>query len=348
MARQDKSMIATDSSLPCAAGSTIAAGLVRSLLEFAVSRGACQGSLIERCNIDVQTLQDQDNRVPFATYVALMRAGQEFASDPALALHFGETCDLADMSIVGLIGRASETMDEALKQINRYHQLAADLGGETAEPLIVSREGGQLWLVDKRRLPDFPEFTEAFFARMVASVRRGGDIPLAKAVHFCHAAPPYRDEYDRIFRAPIVFESARNALVLDDFWLTFRNPSAQRYAFGVFSARAEALLQKLESAKTARSCVESLLIPTLHSGETSMGVIAAKMGISAKALFRKLKAEGVTFEKVLDELRHRMAVDYLRKASINQTAYLVGFSDPASFSRAFKRWTGTSPRKRAT
>ncbi|MBP6689967.1 MAG: helix-turn-helix transcriptional regulator [Hyphomonadaceae bacterium] len=49
---------------------------------------------------------------------------------------------------------------------------------------------------------------------------------------------------------------------------------------------------------------------------------------------------------MLDELRHRMALDYIaaRKVSVNETAYLVGFSDPASFSPAFKRWTGKSPR----
>ena len=56
--------------------------------------------------------------------------------------------------------------------------------------------------------------------------------------------------------------------------------------------------------------------------------------------------EGVTYEEVLDALRYRMALHYLRggKASVNETAYLVGFSDPAAFSRAFKRWTGMSPR----
>jgi AraC-like DNA-binding protein len=64
-----------------------------------------------------------------------------------------------------------------------------------------------------------------------------------------------------------------------------------------------------------------------------------------------LKAEGVTFAKVLDELRHKMALHYLRekKVSVNEAAYMVGFSEPAAFSRAFKRWTGSSPRaKRAS
>ena len=64
-------------------------------------------------------------------------------------------------------------------------------------------------------------------------------------------------------------------------------------------------------------------------------------------LYRRLKAEGTTFETVLDGVRHRLALDYLGagKVSINETAYLVGFSDPAAFSRAFKRWTGRSPRQ---
>lgn len=75
-------------------------------------------------------------------------------------------------------------------------------------------------------------------------------------------------------------------------------------------------------------------------------ILLPRPGISLQTFFRKLKAEGVTFEQVLDGLRHQMALNYLKsgKVSVNETAYLVGFSDPASFSRAFKRWTGTSPR----
>jgi AraC-like DNA-binding protein len=60
----------------------------------------------------------------------------------------------------------------------------------------------------------------------------------------------------------------------------------------------------------------------------------------------RFKVEGVTFERVLDELRHTLALDYLtgKKVSVNETAFLLGFSEPAAFSRAFKRWTGSSPR----
>jgi AraC-like DNA-binding protein len=67
--------------------------------------------------------------------------------------------------------------------------------------------------------------------------------------------------------------------------------------------------------------------------------------MSRQTLFRKLKAEGTTYEKILDDLRHQIALHYLsgKKVSVNETAYLVGFSEAAAFSRAFKRWTGKSP-----
>ena len=88
-------------------------------------------------------------------------------------------------------------------------------------------------------------------------------------------------------------------------------------------------------------------MPILHTGNARMDTVARKLGISRQTLFRRLKAEGVTFEQVHDELRHKLALHYLagKKVSVNETAYLVGFSEAAAFSRAFKRWTGASPGK---
>ena len=76
-----------------------------------------------------------------------------------------------------------------------------------------------------------------------------------------------------------------------------------------------------------------------------MRAIASQLGLSRQSLFRRLRAEGVTFEQVLDGLRHTLALRYLNGEglSVKETAFRLGFSEPASFSRAFKRWTGTSP-----
>jgi AraC-like DNA-binding protein len=326
---------------------TIAAGSLRALMELAVAKGASRKALAERSGIDPAKLQEQDNRVPFAKYVALMRASKELCRDPAFALHFGEAVDFAEMSIVGLIGRASETMADGFAQFNRYARLVVDDGLET-DRFVLERSAGQLWVVDTLQYPnDFPEFVETSFARMVCTSRRWfPEAQFIKAVHFTHPAPEYRAEYDRVFQLPVVFESDKNALLTNEAWLTHKNPHASRYVFGILSAHAEELLKSLEQSKSMRGRVESLLMPILHTGEASVGLVAGKLSLSRQTLFRRLKAEGVTFEKVLDELRHRLALYYLsgKKVSVNETAYLVGFSDPGAFSRAFKRWTGSSPR----
>ena len=132
----------------------------------------------------------------------------------------------------------------------------------------------------------------------------------------------------------------------EDSWTAVAPPHPSRYVFGVLCARAETLLNSLEGSQTTKGRVESLLMPILHTGEASVDMVAGRLGVSRQTLFRKLKTEGVTFEKVLDELRHQLAVHYLSegKVSVNETAYLLGFSDRTAFSRAFKRWTGFSPR----
>jgi len=327
---------------------TVGAGFARGLLELAVSKGAARATLLDQSGIDPADLLDQDARIPFRNYVALMRAGQALTGDSALALHYGEQVDIAEVSIIGLIGQASETMTEAFAQLNRFVRLIVETDNDGARDRfgIVGDRAG-LWMVDNRKNPnDFPELTESAFAQLVCGPRRFDDAPFVKAVHVTHAEPPHRAEYERIFRAPVVFGSDRNGMLIDATWAAHRVARLPRYVFGVLTEHADVLLKNLEGSKSVRGRVESLLLPVLHTGNASMDVVADKLGISRQTLFRKLKAEGVTFAGVLDELRHRMAADYLsaRKVSVNETAYLVGFSEPAAFSRAFKRWTGSSPR----
>ena len=91
--------------------------------------------------------------------------------------------------------------------------------------------------------------------------------------------------------------------------------------------------------------VERAVEPLLASGDVSAERIAGIIGISRQTLYRRLKAEGVTFEELLDSRRRELALAYLKREgmSVKAAAYRLGFSDPAAFSRAFKRWTGISP-----
>ena len=91
--------------------------------------------------------------------------------------------------------------------------------------------------------------------------------------------------------------------------------------------------------------VERRVEPLLETGEVRIDRIARELGLSRQTLYRRLKAEGVTFEEIVDRLRHRLALRFVREQgmSVKESAWRLGFSDPAAFSRAFKRWTGSSP-----
>jgi AraC-like DNA-binding protein len=334
---------------PRAAEPTVAAGVARGLLRVAVARGASCESLLSRSGIAGEALDDPDARIPYASYVALMRAGQALSGDPALALHYAEEVDLSEVSVVGLITHACETMGDAFAQLARYSRLVMEYESDAARPQFVRvpADDERHWLVDQRSNPNaFPEASEMAFARLAVGPRVFDTTPFCREVHFTHAAPSYRGEYDRIFQAPIVFGSDRNAMLVDDSWSHHKIAPKQRYAFGVLTRHADALMRQLASAKSTRSQVENVLLPILHTGDVGMDAVARRLAVSQRTLARRLKAENVTFERVLDELRRELATHYLdaRKVSVTETAYLVGFSDPATFSRAFKRWTGVSPR----
>ncbi|ATQ41719.1 AraC family transcriptional regulator [Caulobacter mirabilis] len=326
---------------------TVSAGLAKGFLDFAVTRGAEARALGERSGVTAADLSDHDGRLPMARYVALVRAAKDLTGDPALPLRFAEAVDMSEVSIVGLLTNASETMMEAFAQLNRYGRLVAevDLGAESRFRLDV-HDGG-FWMIDTRDEPNaFPEMTETTFARLTCGPRRFLPRPHVLEVHVTHSAPVHRTEYDRIFQCPVRFDSDWNAMRLDPTLTTHRVQLQPRYVFGVLSAHADALMANLEASKSVRGRVESLLMPILHTGQANMDLIARRMGLSRQTLYRKLKAEDATFERVLDDLRRRLALHYLggKRASVNETAYLVGFSEPAAFSRAFKRWTGDSPR----
>src|SRR5712692_7169188 len=333
---------------------TIAAGYPKALLEFAVSRGGDRQMLIERSNICLDDLKDQDSRIPLTSYMALLKAGIELCNEPALSLLFGEAVKLQDISIVGLIGVAFDNVESVRRQVNRYTPLGLDADDGTAEPIQFVRENGDVWMKFNGRIyVDNPLLLESGIARAVCGVRAlSASMPglaslqFPKAIRFTHAEPSYRAEYDRIFGVPLFFESHMNGFLIDEALLNLKLPRTNPYLSEILSARADELLKSLERSKTTRGRVENLLVPILHTGEATVEMIASKLGISRHTLFRKLKAEGVTFQQVLDEMRHQMALYYLngKKVSVNQTAYLLGFSEPAAFSRAFKRWTGSSPR----
>lgn len=327
-----------------------AAGFVAALLDYAVSRAANRRHLLDAAGLDESDLSDQDNRVPVASYQTLICAAIEVTRDTALLLRHTLESRLETMSVVGQIVHHSASLPHAIEQVNRYLRLMADtndLAGRDRFELL--QDGSDVWIVD--HLPvQAAEYVgvEASFARFISEFRRSfPDTTFALGMEVTYAPPPHVDEYPSLFRIPVRFNAGRNALRIDPVWVSDRTEfePGNTYVFGVFTRHAHALLEQLGQQHTLRAQIEARILPDLHEGTLSMDKVARDLGMSRQTLYRRLRDEGITFAELHDDLRQRMAQDYLttRKVSVNETACLLGFSEASSFVRAFKRWTGQSP-----
>ncbi len=328
---------------------TVSAGYVRSLLNLAVKRGANGPPLLAAARIDPALMDTPDARLPFEQFKALMAASKQACAEPALALHFGAAAPFAEMSIVGLISQAAQNMGEAFEQVNRYARLVVEVDGhEAGARFAIVRRADGVWIEDRRRNPNaFPELTESTWVRFIHDRARAfpDREPYVLEVQVTHDAPLHSAAYRDFFSMPVVFGAPWNAMRIRESWLDEPTGSLDRYVFGVFNAHADELMKALAGTQTIRGRIEAALLPVLHTGNVSMELAAQRLGFSRSTLHRRLKQDGETFEDILDNLRKRMAIDYLdsRKVSVNEAAYLTGFSEPSAFSRAFRRWTGTSP-----
>lgn len=325
---------------------TVAARVAKGLFDYAVGRGVSAQLLREAAGIAAEELEDPELRIPFETYVRLMRSAVRLSGDPAFALHFGEAVDVREMSLAAVLGQSLETAMDVLAAVNRYARLDIDIETEGADRLALAGRRGLLWLVDMRSRPNlFPELTESVFARMVSAARRAGlQLPL-REVHVTHREPGHSAVYGRIFGVPVRFGSDWNAIALETGAMAQRISLQPAYAGRIIEERAEMLLRDLQAAGSFRQAVEGAVRELMTRNAAGAAAVAGKLGVSRQTLYRRLRREGASFEQVLEAERKRLAKEYLSEGclSLQEIAWKLGFADASSFSRAHKRWTGASP-----
>jgi len=323
-----------------------AAGMVLGLIDFASKRGADRRALLALTGLAGEEMPDPNRRVSLDRYALMVCEAARQCGDPALAIHFAAESQFADLSIVGLIGYASETMRDALAQLNRFGRLVTDIAVDGPERFSITPAPSGLWLTDHRiDDPPFPELTEMTFVRMIVGTRQFGSTPFASFAEVTHDDPGTAEELRPVLGIPVRYGAQHNRLCVSRAWQDYRIAQYPRYAFALFCAHAEPLLAELDAAHSVSGQVERMILPVLHTGTVSAEGVARKIGLSGQGLYRALRAEGTTFEELLARLRHSFARGYLAngRASLSEIAYLLGYSDVSSFSRAFKRNEGVSP-----
>jgi len=167
---------------------------------------------------------------------------------------------------------------------------------------------------------------------------------------FVHARNSGLKELHRVLRCPVQFVQDADTWVLPPDVMDLPIVSEDSRLLHVLEAHADHLLLERQSATGLRSLVENQVLGLLPSGNVQAAVVAKQMGMSVRSFRRYLAQEGTSFAEVLDHVRQRRASRYLEDESVSlqQIAWLLGYSEISAFNHAFKRWFGTSPGRART
>jgi AraC-like DNA-binding protein len=313
-------------------------------LERTTRWGVDRADLLRVAKIDEAQLCDPDARIPLSAIVRLWRAITLRVPDPAFGLRLGGDVRARDFGLVGYTMAYSGTVGAALTRLTRYDRIVS-------ESLVVHLDTGAegTWVrVDAE--PALQAFRPAADARLAALLSVCRDIaaaPIAPlTVHLPYRRPADVREYEKFFRAPLEFGVPATALLLGKDDLARRVSSSDEVLTGYLDHLAEQILTSLGAEHTIRDRVRRLLWSSLSDGVPDLDDVARRLGMSGRTLQRRLRDEGATFGAVLSGFRQDMARPLLRdgRLAVSEVAFLLGYEDPSSFQRAFRRWSGRSPR----
>lgn len=323
--------------------------VVRGLLEAIEQSGVTREHYLAASGFDPKRLESGDGRITLVEYDALHELALDLTGDEAFGLRMGELANVTTYSLYAHLVAHAGTLRQAIDVLIRFHRLISDRPawqlieqGETAR-LVYELAPGSL------RCRRFR--AEATMTGMHRLVRYFGRASRPHRVAFEHAAPPYAAEYERVFEGKALFEQAYTGIEFERELLNATTLNQDAEFHSALEAQAERRLARLARSSTYAERVRDFLLERGASQPSAaqradMNAVARGLGLSARSLRRRLYDEGVSFVRVAEGALATLAKQLLadEERSIQETAYALGFSDPSAFYRAFKRWTGTTPK----
>ncbi|EPJ82202.1 putative AraC family regulatory protein [Pseudomonas sp. CFII64] len=322
---------------------SILASWTRALRKQLDASGLDSVALCRAAGLDPQLMDDPNARYPVSDTTRLWQLAVQASGDPAIGLRVSRFVSPTTFHALGYALVASGSLREVFERIVRYHPVVSD-----ALELDLQRAGDRYRF--RFRVPaDSPapahEALDAFAAIYVRTCRnRLGRTYAPLAVYLQRPEPADATPWHHVFRAPIFFAAEENLLEFDcadfDSHLDDGNPELAQHNETVLNRTLERL-QPLTWERRARAIIEA----QLPEGEPCAESIAQNLHVSLRSLQRHLADEGCRYDLLLNEVRQNLALQHLSdpRNSLSEVAYLLGFADTSSFSRAFRRWTGQSP-----
>lgn len=295
---------------------------------------------------DVDALRsDPDARLPLRQMHDVVRSVARWSTRADFGLLAAEKATPGLFDIIEFAARSRNTLGGAIESLCRLMPLIVD-GAEVR--LIKRADTAELQYLPPRTHPSEPtaaDFALGFFN--LAARRFTGIVDLRPSeVWFLHRAPPDTTTFARVFGAPIRFEAEVDAIIFPVEGLELPLVHADSDLSRALQRIGERFIAALPRATTLQERVRNLIAEMLADGSCSCERVASTLGMAPRTLHRRLEDEGTTFRAEHEQVRRDLACEYLRDGNltVSEIAYSLGFSVVPGFHRAFKRWTGMTPR----
>lgn len=321
-------------------------GFVHSIQLALAALDKPSNDLFAQFSLTNKVLAQANARLSIARFMRLGQAATQLSARPDFGLFMGQYAHSAFLGLAGLCISLAPTVRSAAQLMQQLEPLyAQNYRGQSQ----FNEDTNGAWLSFYSISPynDYNRF-------VVESVLVGWLTQLSalcqqainpQQVDIEYSAPNYGASYASYFNCPVHFASQQNRLYLTTQDLNKTNPVFCPSTWQALKEQCFKQLENLNRTFTWREKVTQLLAAELKQGEPSLELIAQQLKLPAWTLRRKLEAEGMQFRQLINHTRYSLACTYISdtQLSFSEIAWLLGFSSPAAFQRAFKRWSQLTP-----
>jgi AraC-like DNA-binding protein len=315
------------------------------VLDTASSAGAPRAELCAAAEFDPDTETAGVGKVPLQTMFRLWEAAMRRLRDPGFPIAVAEIFRPEIHGVLSLMAITSRDAHDALKKMMRFHRLWTNdsywqLERHDGSCHLIFVQPGELGLGQRCD----QEFSLAEMAHAVRTITgQRGWAPLE--VRFRHSRPRTLDRHEAFFGTHLRFDAAHTELLLLPSDLELPMVQADRLLADFFQRHSQELLRRAGDMPEDVLRIKSQVLHGLRGRVPRLEEVASKLGIGARTLRRRLLDQGISFKELVDQTRGELAKEYLEQSrlSIDEISYLLGFSEPSAFHRAFKRWSQEAP-----
>lgn len=287
-------------------------------------------------------VDNSEQRIPQNVVSDLWDRAALLSGDPSFGMRALQTLSARRRGLVEFLLLNSPTLGSMIERGLRYERLWQEGRGaamETRGDVTVLRWTTAAGLRFSAPLSEFA------LALVVLMARAATHQPLYGEARFPHAAPAELHRYEAVFSGPLHFNAGELSLSFPTSLLATPLPRADGALLEILECHARDALARLPTTHSTAQAVRQALTLAFREDGASPDSIAGKLHMSGRTLRRRLADEGVTYQSIVEELRRELATEYLAnpRISVTEIGFLLGFADTATFSKAFRRWTGKSP-----